>query len=103
MLRRQVFGASSFNLEFDTDRKSFFEIILDRPELNGSELDDAVESIADITDSTKRAYRRFCEIDDLIADELKVETFARFVDYVIERVYLLRSAFQVSRMVIKSS
>src|SRR5690606_14169155 len=71
-----------------TDRQSFFENILDKPELNGSELDDAVESIADITDSTKELYRRFCEIDDLIADELKAETFARFVDYVIERVYL---------------
>lgn len=88
MLRRQVFGASSFNLEFDTDRKKFFEIILDQPELDGSELDDAVESINDITDSTKDLYRRFCEIDDLIADDLKDETFARFVDYVIERVYL---------------
>ena len=88
MLRRQVFGASSFNLEFDTDRKKFFEIILDQPELDGSELDDAVESINDKTDSTKELYRRFCEIDDLIADDLKDETFARFVDYVIERVYL---------------
>jgi hypothetical protein len=51
-------------------------------------LDDAVESISGITDSTKDLYARFCEIDDLIADELKAETFARFVDYVIERVYL---------------
>lgn len=88
MLRRRVFGASTFNLEFDADRKEFFEIILDKPELNGSELDDTVESIAAITDSTKDLYKRFCEIDDLIADELKTESFARFVDYVIERVYL---------------
>jgi uncharacterized protein with ParB-like and HNH nuclease domain len=88
MLRRQVFGASAFNLEFDSDRKDFFEIILDKPQLDGSELDDAVESIADLTDSTKDLYRRFCEINDLIAEELKAKTFARFVDYVIERVYL---------------
>lgn len=88
MLRRQVFGDSAFNLEFDADRKSFFGLILDKPELNGSELDDAVESIENITDGTKDLYRRFCEIDDLIADELKSQTFARFVDYVIERVYL---------------
>lgn len=88
MLRRQVFGASSFNLEFDADRQRFFEIILDSPELSGSDLDDAVETIAGITDSTKDLYRRFCEIDDLIADDLKGDSFARFVDYVIERVYL---------------
>jgi len=88
MLRRQVFGTSSFNFQFDADRQKFFEIILDDPELSGSDLDDAVESIAGITDSTKDLYRRFCEIDDLIADDLKAESFARFVDYVIERVYL---------------
>lgn len=88
MLRRQVFGDSSFNLEFDPDRKSFFDLILDNPALVGSELDDAVESIDNLTDGTKDLYRRFCEIDDLITDELKNETFARFVDYVIERVYL---------------
>jgi Uncharacterized conserved protein len=88
MLRRQVYGASSFNLEFDADRHAFFEIILDQPELAGSELDDAVETIPDMTESTKDLYRRFCEIDDLIADDIKGDTFARFVDYIIERVYL---------------
>lgn len=88
LLRRQVFGESAFNLEFDADRKAFFEILLDKPELIGSELDDAVESIADISESTKDLYRRFCEIDDLIAEDLKKNTFARFVDYIIERVYL---------------
>jgi len=88
MLRRQVYGDSSFNLEFDADRQAFFKIILDKPELTGSDLDEAVESIPDMTESTKDLYRRFCEIDALIADDIKADIFARFVDYIIERVYL---------------
>lgn len=88
LLRRKLFGESAFNLEFDADRKLLFEILLDKPELSGVELDDAVDSVPNISEGTRDIYRRFSEIDQLITQDIKENTFARFVDYIIERVYL---------------
>ena len=88
LIRRSMYGASQFNLELDDDRKELFSLLLDRHDLTGGDLDDAVESIPDISEGTRDLYRRFCEVDDCIPSDFKGDTFSRFADYIIERVYL---------------
>jgi hypothetical protein len=88
LIRRRLFGDSDFNLEFDKDRKTLIETLLDYPELEGQALDEAVESIADTSAGTREVYRVFSQVDSFILDEIKEGLMARFVDYLIERVYL---------------
>jgi hypothetical protein len=82
-----VFGASEFNLEFDHDRAALFEILLDRSDVQGDDLDDLVGSIDNCSESTKHIYRLFVEVEGILNDEIK-DVLPRFVDYMTERVYL---------------
>ena len=89
LLRRTVFGANKFNIEFDEDRQKFFEIILDRSIGEDNQIvDEMVDSIPNISESTKLSYRNYTEIDNFIVDEIKSGLIAHFVDFLTEKVYL---------------
>jgi len=88
LIRRRVFGDSLFNMEFDKDRRTLIETLLDNPELKGDNLDEYVDKIINISASTRDAYRVFSNIDNFILDEVKDGLMDRLLDYIIERVYL---------------
>jgi hypothetical protein len=88
LIRRRVFGASEFNLEFDADRARLFEILLDRTDVHGEDLDELVDSIPNCSESTKHIYRLFGQIENIISEDVKEGLLPRFVDYITERVYL---------------
>lgn len=65
LIRRKLFGESEFNLEFDGDRKLLVQTLLDRPQLDGQELEEYVESIPSLSVSTKEVFKVFSQIDFL--------------------------------------
>ncbi len=88
LIRRSAYGLSQFNIDLDEDRAALLGLLLDRHDLSGGDLDDAVETIEGLSEGARDMYKRFCEIEDLIAPDIKGDVFPRFVDYIIERVYL---------------
>lgn len=89
MLRRQVYGQEKFNIEFDEDRTALFSNILDvGKNSDGQTLENSVESIQNISESSKRIFRLFNEIENFLLDEIKENLIPNFVDYLTERVYL---------------
>lgn len=88
LIRRKVFGASEFNIEFDSDRRQLFELLLDNSDLSGELLDEAVDSIENITESTREVYKIFTQVESFLLDDIRENLVPRFVDYLIERVYL---------------
>lgn len=88
LIRRRLFGDSVFNMEFDADRRVLIQALMDQPELKGEELDNFVDSIPNVSVSTRDAYRVYINVDNFILDEIKDGLMDRLVDYLIERVYL---------------
>lgn len=88
LLRRDVYGESQFNIDFDEDRRELFKILLDRTDLNGQDLDEAVDAIPNITPSTREVYSIFTQVETFILDSIKTTVIPNFIDYVTERVYL---------------
>lgn len=88
LIRRTMYGDSEFNLEFDRDRFSLFKLLMDHPNLTGEELDKKVESIDGISPGTQQAYVLYNLVESFIADEIKDGLMSRFVDYLIDKVYL---------------
>lgn len=88
LIRRTIYGDSEFNLEFDDDRCHLFKLLLDNTELKGPQLDDAVDSIPNISPSTREIYKLYHLVDSFISDDIKSGLVPRFVDYFIDKVYL---------------
>lgn len=88
LLRRRVYGTSEFNIEFDADRHRLFELLLDETDVSGQALDEAVDAIVGISESTREVYRIFTQVENFLLDEIKAGLVPQFVDYLTERVYL---------------
>ncbi|WP_234730211.1 DUF262 domain-containing protein [Acidocella facilis] len=89
MLRRQLYGKSQFNIEFDQDRAELFSRMVDVSKYGDLQaLDDAIDTIPDLSESSRRIFALFRQIDDFLVDEIKRSLIPFFVDYLIERVYI---------------
>ncbi len=89
MIRRQVYGQDEFNIEFDPDRAALFSKIVNVKDFGDSQtLEPAVHSIPNLTESSRRIFELFVQIDDFLLDSIKGGLIAHFVDYLTERVYL---------------
>ena len=89
MLRRQVYGQDQFNIEFDPDRAELFSKVVNVGDYGDSQtLEAAVDSIPGLSESSRRIFDLFRQIDDFLLDQIKEGLIPNFVDYLTERVYL---------------
>lgn len=88
MLRRQVFGQASFNIDFDDDRRALFALLLDNPGGDLELLQEKVDTIPNLTHGSRELFRLFGIIENFLLDEVRIGLIPYFVDYLTERVYL---------------
>jgi hypothetical protein len=89
MLRRQVYGQDQFNIDFDADRANLFSKIVNFKDFGDAQvLEEAVDSIPSLSESSRRIFDLFRQIDDFLLDQIKADLIPNFVDYLTERVYL---------------
>lgn len=85
-IRRRVAGQNEFNLDMDTPRYSFFNLLIDGS-LDDDDLIAQVESIPNKDPGTERLWMLYQEIDNFLAAEIKEkQLLPHLFDYITECV-----------------
>lgn len=86
-IRRKVAGQNEFNLEMDSARKHFFDLLIDSAS-DDEDLAAQVDSIPAKDNGTLQLWNIYQQIDTAIATDIKSNLMAKFFDYLTECVYL---------------
>lgn len=85
LIRRESYGDSVLNFEVDAERKELVDKLLEEETIEGN---DSFDFIDDADTSTKNAFLRFKDIEDILDDGIKDEYFAYFADWIAEKVVI---------------
>ncbi|MDO9031364.1 MAG: DUF262 domain-containing protein [Hydrogenophaga sp.] len=87
LLRKKLFGASQYNIQFSPARAQLFDLLCDA-DVAGPDLDDRIDAIPELDDSGRRMYAVFLQIHAYLSDDLVDATVPYFVDYLTQCVSL---------------
>ncbi|OWY76892.1 DUF262 domain-containing protein [Pantoea sp. AMG 501] len=83
LIRRESYGDTVLNFEVDDNRRRLINLLLDNTEGR-----DSYDFIAESDEGTKNVFARFNDIEDILDDEIKENSFAWFVDWIANKVIL---------------